>query len=131
PRAASGAQERSRPHLAQWIEEYGLLPRLRRLRIQQGPSLHGKRLEALGLRAEHGIDVLAIERQRRFSTSTLAPAAQMALEAGDVLYVHLRDPGADIEALCWRYGLVELQLSEEAFSDPSQAVGMAELMIPA
>lgn len=131
PRAASGAQERSRPHLAQWIEEYGLLPRLRRLRIQQGSSLHGKRLEELGLRAEHGIDVLAIERQRRFSTSTLAPAAQMALEAGDVLYVHLRDPGADIEALCWRYGLVELQLSEEAFSDPSQAVGMAELMIPA
>ena len=131
PRAAADTQQSSRPHLSQWIQEYGLSPRLRRLRIQQGSPLQGKRLEELGLRAAHGIDVLAIERQRRFSTSTVAPAAQTVLEAGDVLYVHLRDPGTDVEALCWRYGLVELQLSEEAFSDPSQAVGMAELMIPA
>ncbi len=131
PRASGELQEASRPHLSQWIEEYGLSPRLRRLRIQQGSPLHGKRLEELGLRAAHGIDVLAIERQRRFSTSSVAPAAQTVLEAGDVLYIHLRDPGADVEAFCWRYGLVELQLSQEAFSDPSQAVGMAELMIPA
>lgn len=131
PRAQTSSAGRSRPHLSQWIEEYGLARRHRRLCIEAGSPFAGKRLEELALRARHGIDILAIERQRLLSGSIIAPTAQAVLEAGDVLYVHLRDPGTDVEALCWRYGLVELPLPKGAFSDTSQAVGMAELMIPA
>lgn len=131
PNAAAGPREGSRPHLSEWIEEYGLANRHRRLRIERSSPFVGKRLEELSLRTTHGMNVLAIERQRPFRATTLTPAAQTTLEAGDVLFVNLRDPGVDVEALSRRHMLVELPLDAGSFSDPSQAVGMAELMIPA
>lgn len=120
-----------RPRLAQWIKEYGLAHRHHRLRVKRDSPWIGKRLEELSLRTTHGLNVLAIERHHRLSASIVAPVAQTVLQVDDVLFVDRRQPGADIESLVQRFGLEELPLDDDRFSDRSQAIGMAELLIPA
>src|SRR5690606_40553103 len=65
------------------------------------------------------------------AATILAPGAQTALRAGDVLYVDLRPSGQRIETLLQECGLQEVPLKDNRFSDRSQAIGMAELLIPA
>lgn len=121
----------ARPSLSQWIEEYGLADRHYQLRIKRGSPWVGKRLEELDLRSRHGLNLLAIERQQRLSVSILAPVAQTVLQAGDVLYVDRRPSGTEIQSLVQQYGLQELPVVGNRLSDRSQAIGMAELLIPA
>ena len=125
------AGKASRPRLSQWIEEYGLTGRHFRLRVTGRSPWVGKRLDELKLRTTFGLDILAIERPRRFAPAILEPGAQTVLGAGDTLYVDTRASGADVPALCRSMGLVEVPISGDYFTDTSQAVGMAELMIPA
>ncbi len=129
--SAAPEEAGSRPSLAQWIEEYGLAGRHYQLRVKSGSPWIGKRLEELELRKKHGLNVLAIERQQRLAATILAPGAQTALRAGDVLYVDLRPSGQRIETLLQECGLQEVPLKDNRFSDRSQAIGMAELLIPA
>ncbi|HEX5515084.1 MAG TPA: SLC13 family permease [Gammaproteobacteria bacterium] len=125
------ATQAVRPHLADWIAEYRLAEREHRLRLAPQSPWVGKRLEQLDLRATAGVNIVAIERRRRFSTDIVEPTAQTELEAGDVLFLDVRDPAVDIQALCERHSLDRLRLSGNYFADHAQAIGMAELMIPA
>ncbi|MBO8140772.1 MAG: SLC13 family permease [Firmicutes bacterium] len=130
PQAAPAAGEDTQPRLSKWITEYGLAQRHFRLRVAAGSPWAGKCLQDLNLRAEHGISVLAVERHRPLSASILEPGAQTMLRVGDVLVVNLREPVPDSEAFWRRFGLVQLPLPGDYFTDPSQAVGMAELLVP-
>ena len=120
-----------RPRLSEWIDEYGLHDREYRLSLQTDSPWAGKRLAELDLRSTSGINIVAIERRRRFSTTIVQPLADTELEAGDVLFLDIRDPAIDIDALCERFTLHRLPMSGNYFADNSQAIGMAELMIPA
>jgi di/tricarboxylate transporter len=132
---ASAAKAReddpSPPRLSEWVEEYGLADREHRLSIRPDSPWVGKRLDELDLRATSGINIVAIERPKPFSTSIVQPAADTELQAGDVLFLDVRGATIDIEALCERFGLRRLPMSGNYFTDQSQAIGMAELMIPA
>ncbi|RFA26992.1 SLC13 family permease [Alkalilimnicola ehrlichii] len=121
----------NRPHLSEWIDEYKLTSREHRLRISSQSSWIGKRLDELDLRASAGINIIAIERRKRLSSEIIEPIAQTELEAGDVLFLDVRSATVDLPDLCERFALRELQLSGNYFADHSQAIGMAELMIPA
>lgn len=131
PAASHASSGGNRPSLAQWIEEYGLSGRHHRLRVKPGSPWVGKRLEELNLRANHGLNVLAIERHQRLSATVVAPMAQTVLQSDDVLYIDRRRADVDVEALARAYGLEERPLSETGLSDRSRTIGMAELLIPA
>lgn len=120
-----------RPRVAEWVEEYGLLGREVRLRLAPGTPWAGKRLEELQLRSNFGINVLAIERERPFSTAIVEPTAKTVLRVGDALFVDFRERVADLDQFCARHRLIALPISLEQFTDASQPVGMAELLIPA
>ena len=128
PAEASGSPQ---PSLAQWIRDYGLAERERRLRLAPGSPWVGRCLAELDLRRTYGLNVIAIERPRRFSSAVIEPAAQTVLRAGDVLFVDARNPAAFDALLDGAQGLVQLPLEGRAFTETSQAVGMAEAMIPA
>lgn len=129
---AEETKEKARkPRLSQWVEEYGLTGREYRLRIGVRSPWVGKRLRELQLRSEHGMNVLAIERQRRFAAQIVEPSAETVLEAGDVLFVDFKEPPAGLDGLCQRFDLFELPMSDDYLTDASQTVGMVELMIPA
>src|SRR5262249_46584455 len=50
---------------------------------------------------------------------------------GDVLFIDLFTPDADIEALRDKYGLEAMPLTGAYFTDLSQEIGMAEVILPA
>ena len=93
--------------------------------------LVGKTLAELDLRGTSGADIVAIERNRRFSRDVIGPTKKTELQADDILLVDLFVPTIDIEALRQRLALETLPLTGAYFSDRSQEIGMAEVMVAA
>ena len=118
-----------RPSLQDWIRQYGLEGREYRLRIPAGSSLIGRSIGGLDLRKTSGASVVAIERPGRFAHEVLAVTAKVELEEGDILLVDLFAPKGSVESLQTRYGLEPLPLSAGYFTDRSQELGMAEVLV--
>jgi di/tricarboxylate transporter len=121
----------SRPSLADWISEYKLADREYRLRVTEGSPIAGKTLSELNLRGGSGASIVAIERNAKFGREMLRPTAKFKLMADDILLVDLFAPQADIGALQQKFALEEIPLSGAYFSDRSQEIGMAEVIVPA
>jgi di/tricarboxylate transporter len=122
---AGGAS--GRPSLADWIEEYKLAGRDHRVRVTDRSPLAGKTLEELRLRDTSGANLVAIERDG----TLIQPTAKTELRAGDILLVDLFAPDADVEALREKYALEAMPLTGDYFTDRSQEIGMAEVILPA
>jgi uncharacterized protein with PhoU and TrkA domain len=78
-----------------------------------------------------GASLVTIERKGRFASDVIAPTQKTELHADDVLLADLSAPTMDIEALRQRFKLQALPLTGAYFSDRSQDVGMAEVMVAA
>jgi len=120
-----------RVSLQDWIKKYDLASREFRVRIQPGSSLAGRTLEEIALPEDSGINVVAIERKGRFSPQVFVPSGKTELQPEDVLLVDVFSPNFDIQAACQRRSLEKLPLSGVYFSDRSQVIGMAEVMVAA
>ena len=129
--AKSETKSGERPSFATWIDEYRLVDREYRLGVTDQSPLVGKTLEDLNLRQTSGANIVALERNRKFSHEILQPTAKMELQAGDVLLIDLFEPGSKIETLRKQYALEEMPLSGAYFTDRSQEIGMAEVILPA
>jgi di/tricarboxylate transporter len=129
---ADAAPARRRPRLREWIDQYQLAERVYRVGVTSGSPLVGKRLEELSLRSA-GVNVLAIERSRRFATDLIRPMARTRLQAGDILVVDALAPDVEIEALRRELALEgkPLAVGGRYFTDRSQEIGMVEVIIPA
>ncbi len=128
--AATEAKTSNRPSLTDWIEEYKLADREYRLRVTDKSSLVGKTLAEMNLRSTSGANIVTIERNRKFSREMLNPTAQTELLADDVLLVDLFASDSDIDALRQKFALEEMPLSGNYFTDRSQEIGMAEIILP-
>jgi di/tricarboxylate transporter len=128
----TSAPARRRPRLREWIEQYQLADRVYRVRVTSGSPLLGKRLEELSLRSA-GVNLLAIERSRRFATDLIRPMAQTRLQVDDILVVDVLAPDVEIEALRREFALEgkPLAVGGRYFTDRSQEIGMVEVIIPA
>jgi di/tricarboxylate transporter len=126
---ASEAKRPDEPSFATWIEEYKLADREYRLRVTDRSSLAGKTLEDLNLRHASGASILAVERTGRFSRQLLRPTVKMEFRAGDILLIDLFAHHSSIEALRQQYALEALPLSGAYFTDQSQEIGMAEVLL--
>jgi di/tricarboxylate transporter len=131
---ASGAPVAAvrRVSLQDWIELYDLPDREYRLRVQDGSPLAGRRLDELALRAE-GLNILAIERARRFGMDLVRPRGRLTLQVGDVLLADMQAADKDPAALFARSGLEVLPLGEASryFTSRAQEIGMVEALVPA
>lgn len=132
PGAKDGEGEMSyRPSLADWVAEYDLAAREHRVRVPAGSPLVGKALSELDLRSSAGVNIIAIERTRRFGRTLLQPTPQTVIEAEDIVLVDLLKTCPNVEGVRDRYGLELLPMAGTYFTDLSQELGMAEVMIPA
>jgi di/tricarboxylate transporter len=120
------ADSSHRPSLVDWIEEYKLAGREHQVLVTGRSPLVGKTLEELRLRDTSGASLIAIERNR----TVLQPSAKTELRAGDILLVDLFAAGADPEALRQKYALEAMPISGTYFTDRSQEIGMAEVILP-
>jgi di/tricarboxylate transporter len=124
-------QTARRPSLSDWIAVYELADREHRMRVTDGSPLVGRTLDQVDLRGTSGANLLAIERTLRFSKQLIRPTAKTVLEAGDVLLVDLFAPGSEVASLRERFALEALPLTGAYFSDRSQEIGTAEVMVAA
>ena len=123
-----------RPKLSEWIVQYGLIHREYRIKLQDDSPWIGRQLDQLELRSAHGINIIAIERKRSFGNIMgkviVQPSATTQLLSGDVLFLDMQRTNQDVRAMCEQFHLILLPISRNYFSDQSQTIGMAELMIP-
>jgi di/tricarboxylate transporter len=119
-----------RPRLRDWVNEYGLAGRERRVRIEPGSPLADKTLEELRLRGTSGANILAIERDGRFVPEIIRPMATTRLRTGDVLLADMLVADANADALARELGVEQLPPSGVYFADQAQKVGMVEVMLP-
>lgn len=77
------------------------------------------------------MNLLAIERTRRFVTDMIRPGARTEIEAGDILLVDSLREKTDAQALAREYGLELLPLNPGGayFTDRAQQIGMVEVML--
>jgi di/tricarboxylate transporter len=116
-------------NFAGWIEDYKLADREYRLRVTDRSSLIGKTLEDLDLRHSSGASIVAVERNGKLSREILRPTAKMELRADDILLIDLFAPHSSIEMLRQQFALEALPLSGTYFTDQSQEIGMAEVLL--
>ncbi len=131
---AKGSRDQSevkRPSLADWVTEYDLASREHRVLIPAASGLVGKSLSELDLRGSAGVNIIAIERSRRFARTLIQPTPQTVLEADDIVLVDLLKSCPSVETLRDRYGLQVLPMARNYFADMSQELGMAEVMVHA
>ncbi|SFJ26330.1 SLC13 family permease [Planctomicrobium piriforme] len=123
----SNSGTRGRPSLSEWVERYKLANREHRVRVSARSPLVGRTLAELGLRNKSGANLLAIERDRML----IQPTPKTAIKAEDILLIDLFAESADVAELRQQYHLEELPFSGSHFTDHSQDLGMAEVILPA
>ncbi|MFO1115938.1 MAG: SLC13 family permease [Beijerinckiaceae bacterium] len=124
----AGMQAASGPSLKLWIERYDLATREKRLRIGSQSVLAGRPASDLASNAD-GVALVAIERRG----AILAPAPDTILLPDDILLTDV-DVGDNVASDLWRRLGLELLLLDDArdyVSDYAQAIGMAEVVLPA
>ncbi len=124
---SDGNRETRRPSLADWVKDYQLTAREHRVFVTEDSSLVGKTLAELRLRNKSGANLVAVERNGKL----IQPNTETQLHAGDILFIDLYTMDADVAELRHQYGLEELPLSGNYFTDRAQEIGMAEVILPA
>jgi di/tricarboxylate transporter len=113
------------------IREYDLAGREHRLRIGPDSPLVGQTLQEWDSRRRYGANVVAVERQARFRREVLAARADTKLMADDVLLVDApTSGGGEKSELFSSLRLERLPLEGSYFTDQSQQIGMAEVILP-
>ncbi|WP_043307147.1 SLC13 family permease [Pseudomonas sp. ML96] len=120
----------ARPTLAELARDYRLSERERRLRVRADSPLVGQVLDELTLRQEHGINVIAVERERQFRTLLLMATGSTQLHAGDFLLVDLASPAIGLLGTYQALGLEPAPLPASYYGRHSHQLGLAEVILP-
>ena len=128
-RTPAKSSRAGRPALTDYIQSYGLKGREYRFAIRPQSPLTTDVLSAFDLRGSEGINIVAIERASRFGRQLSSPKAETRLQAGDIMLMDARTPNLDMAGLADRYCLDRLSLGGGYFTDRSQEIGMAELLV--
>ncbi|NWL79871.1 SLC13 family permease [Pseudomonas taiwanensis] len=130
PRGSDQADAVPRLTLTDLATAYALEERERRLRVRADSPLVRQALNELELRKQYGINVIAVERQRRFRTLLLMATGNTLLEPGDVLLVDLASPTIGLLGAYQELGLEPLPLPSSYYSLHAHSLGLAEVALP-
>ncbi|MFZ6047833.1 SLC13 family permease [Pseudomonas sp. CR3202] len=130
PRGNDDSAAVPRLTLADLATAYQLNERERRLKVRADSPLVQQALNELELRKQYGINVIAVERQRRFRTLLLMATGNTLLEPGDVLLVDLASPAIGLLGAYQELGLEPLPLPASYYSLHAHQLGLAEVALP-
>jgi di/tricarboxylate transporter len=123
-----------RPTLRDWVDEYKLSSREHRVRVTSASCLIGQAIGEVEMRSTSGASIVAIERtERRLRPSRriISPTTSTVILEDDILFVDIVRLTGSPETIRQKYGLEELPLGGGYFTDQSQEIGMAEVMLGA
>lgn len=109
------------------MEEYGLQNRSQCVVIRADSPFIGKRLDELHLRSEYNVDVISIERWRRFRPIYIGAFSSSELKEKDLLLLDLLDPEFDLEGFCQENNLAVAEMNPQYFARQAKIIGLAEL----
>ncbi|MFC3609124.1 SLC13 family permease [Stutzerimonas tarimensis] len=122
--------EDSRQTLADLADRYRLAERARRLRVRQGSPLANAVLNELQLRAEYGINVIAVERPGRFQNRLLIATGNTELRAGDILLADIASPAIGLLGAFDELGLEAVALKNAYYDVHARELGLVEVTLP-
>lgn len=111
------------------IRDYKLSGRARRLAIRPGSPLIGQPLDDLQLRQRYGINVVGLERWRKFRRVMVPVTGVTEFHERDVLLIDMSAADIDLREFCTVNMLEPMILRGEYFSERAQDVGMAEVLV--
>lgn len=123
------AKKRVRRTFRDLIHDYKLSGRARRLAVRPGSSLIGRPLDDLQLRQRYGINVVGLERWRKFRRVMVPVTGTTEFYSNDVLLIDMSAAEIDLREFCSENQLEPMILRGEYFSDRAQDVGMAEVLV--
>lgn len=130
PQSAPSAPKSKRHHISDLINEYAFADRERCLRVKADSPLVGQLLNELHLRKHYGINVIAVERQRRFRQVLLGATGSTEIHSGDRLLVDWISTGQPANEIYQELGLALWPQSTSYFATHHRELGVAEVMLP-
>lgn len=110
------------------IETYHLHERVKRFVVKNGSSFIGKPVEELHLRSNYGLNILAIERWKRFRPVFLAASlGKTEIKEKDILVIDIANPELDLNDLCRLLHLEQAEIRSQNFNEQAKSIGMAEI----
>ncbi|MDX9688057.1 SLC13 family permease [Halopseudomonas formosensis] len=125
-----GKDEPERQTMQDLAALYQLTERERRLRVEPDSPLVGRPLNELELRSEYGINVIAVERQRRFRNLLQVATGNTVPQPGDILLVDLASPAIALMGAYQEIGVTPVSLESSYYSVHSHQLGLAEVALP-
>ncbi|MAG68619.1 MAG: SLC13 family permease [Pseudomonadales bacterium] len=129
-RRPAGKPASPRQTMAALAARYRLTDRERRLRVRPDSPLANQPLNALSLRSEYGINVIALERPQRLRTLLLVATGNNMVQAGDILLVDLASPAIALVGVYQQLGLQAEPLSDSYYNRHAHQLGLAEVALP-
>lgn len=118
-----------RSSMLQFIQRYRLEGRAKMVLINPASRLIGKTINELNLRSQFGLNIVAIQRVKRFRRVTLGAFGDSSLQEKDILLLDIGISESDFAFLCHEFGLKNIPLKGDYFSDHAKSVGMAEISL--
>lgn len=110
------------------IEEYGLQERTKRFVVRSDSPFIGQPVEELHLRSNYGLNILAIERWKRFRPLYLVSSlGRTEIKEKDILLIDIGNPELDLDEFCQKNNLEIAEIRNANFSESTKSIGMAEL----
>lgn len=116
-----------RPTFLDWVTRYNLAEKGSRLIIKENSSLIGKTMEVSDLRQLLGVNIIAIQRHNKL----IPPSAKTYFHKSDKIFVELLSSPGDFDLQVDALHLQILPLTGDHFTDFSQEMGMAEVIVTA
>lgn len=126
---SSGPVDTKRSSMLQFIQRYRLEGRAKMVLINPASRLIGKTINELNLRSQFGLNIVAIQRVKRFRRVTLGAFGDSSLQEKDILLLDIGISESDFAFLCHEFGLKNIPLKGDYFSDHAKSVGMAEISL--
>jgi di/tricarboxylate transporter len=130
PPAASCGPSLERRRLRDLIRDYQLAGHARRLYVPASSPLVGRTLGELRLRSEHGINVVAVERERHLRPVMLDGGPDRKLLANDIILIDFKCPEEALNNFCGTMHLIPKGSNGSYLTDHSRELGLAEVLIP-
>ncbi|HDL2148593.1 TPA: SLC13 family permease [Mannheimia haemolytica] len=115
--------------MSQLIEEYQLKERAKMVLVEADSDCVGKSIGQLNLRIEQGLNIIAIQRTKRFRKITVSASVNEIFQPKDILLLDTALDDETYQQRCEQLKLRSIELKGEYFSSQYRSVGMAEISV--
>lgn len=115
--------------MSQLIEEYQLKERAKMVLVEADSDCVGKSIGQLNLRIEQGLNIIAIQRTKRFRKITVSASVNEIFQPKDILLLDTALDDETYQQRCEQLKLRPIELKGEYFSSQYRSVGMAEISV--